>query len=312
MVRLDRVETLVLQRVGAHLVGQSDAPPFLVEVEQDACPLLSHLRQRRIELRSAVAFQRAQQIAGETGGMKSREYRLGTVRAADLDGVMLVRAILGPEDVQPGVLRRAQRHLGRDHVIEPRQRQHVGACRVGLDDGQHLALRKAFGVLKRQDQGGGQQPRRFHEGDRQPVQPGVAAPAGGERALHRLGQVIRWIGDRLHPVEPRIARKDHPRQIAVIGPRLQRFGPARSNGQVKLSRQRPQHRQPRRRNRLGRDHQRAARPRLQHHRHPHAQVGAGTGEQFSEIGREGHGRLPVRAAASVADGTPGPAGPGRR
>ena len=38
LVRLDRVEALVLQLVRANLVGQADAASFLVEIQQHASP----------------------------------------------------------------------------------------------------------------------------------------------------------------------------------------------------------------------------------------------------------------------------------
>ena len=35
-VGVDRVEPAILQRIGAQLVGEADAPPFLAQVEQDS------------------------------------------------------------------------------------------------------------------------------------------------------------------------------------------------------------------------------------------------------------------------------------
>ena len=44
---------------------QPDAAPFLAQVEQHAAPLALYHRHRGVELRAAVAAQRAEQVSGE-------------------------------------------------------------------------------------------------------------------------------------------------------------------------------------------------------------------------------------------------------
>ena len=100
MIGLDRIEALILQRIGAHFVGQPDAAPLLVEVKQNAGAFLTHQSQRGLQLRSAIAFQAAQHIAGKTGRVQPRQDRRVARRIADLDGVMFLAAIIGAKDVQ--------------------------------------------------------------------------------------------------------------------------------------------------------------------------------------------------------------------
>ena len=99
VVGLDGVEALVLQRVGAHLVGEPDAAALLVQVEQDARPLGRDLLERGMELRAAVALEAAEEVAGEAGGMQAAEHRLAPVRGADLDRVVLLAAVARAEDL---------------------------------------------------------------------------------------------------------------------------------------------------------------------------------------------------------------------
>src|SRR5262245_2056030 len=55
LVRLDRIEPLVLKLVRANLVREPDTASFLIEIEQDAATFLRNPRHRRIELCAAVA-----------------------------------------------------------------------------------------------------------------------------------------------------------------------------------------------------------------------------------------------------------------
>src|SRR6185503_1972213 len=65
LVRLDRVETLILQRVGAQLVHEADAATLLPQVEEHAAALIRDARERGVHLRAAVAALRTEEIAGE-------------------------------------------------------------------------------------------------------------------------------------------------------------------------------------------------------------------------------------------------------
>src|SRR3954468_11314817 len=65
LVGLDGVEALVLQLVGADLVGQADAAPLLVEVEEHAAAFGGDPCHRGVELRAAVAPRRVEDVPGQ-------------------------------------------------------------------------------------------------------------------------------------------------------------------------------------------------------------------------------------------------------
>ena len=100
MIGLDRIEPLILKRIGAHLVGEADAAPFLIEIEQNARALGAHLGQCAAQLGAAVAFETAKEVAGETGRVQPRQHRRRTIGAADFDGVMFLGAVIRAENVQ--------------------------------------------------------------------------------------------------------------------------------------------------------------------------------------------------------------------
>ena len=56
-VGIDRVEPAVLKRIGAELVGEADAAPFLAQIKQHAAALRADQPQRLLQLRPAIAFQ---------------------------------------------------------------------------------------------------------------------------------------------------------------------------------------------------------------------------------------------------------------
>ena len=74
-VRLDRVEALLLQLVGAELVQQPDPAPLLGHVEEHAAALARDLRERLLELLAAVAAQRVEDVAGEALGVRRARAR---------------------------------------------------------------------------------------------------------------------------------------------------------------------------------------------------------------------------------------------
>src|SRR5688572_10449867 len=63
LVRLDRIETAVLQLVRADLVRQPDAAAFLIEIQQDPSTFLSDPGERRLELPAAVAARRMKDVS---------------------------------------------------------------------------------------------------------------------------------------------------------------------------------------------------------------------------------------------------------
>ena len=55
LVRLHRIESLILQCIGADLVRETDAPSLLIQVEQHAPPFGGYPAHREVQLVSAVA-----------------------------------------------------------------------------------------------------------------------------------------------------------------------------------------------------------------------------------------------------------------
>ena len=82
LVGLDRVEPLVLQLVGANLVGQADAAPFLVQVQQHAAPFGGDPLHRRVELRAAVAARRVEHVAGQALRVHAHQHVLAVADVA--------------------------------------------------------------------------------------------------------------------------------------------------------------------------------------------------------------------------------------
>ena len=110
MVGLDRIESLILKGVGAHLVGEPDAPPLLIEVEEQAIAGLAHHVERRMQLRTAIAFQRPKHVACETGRMQPHKRRPVARRASDLDGVVFLSSVAGAEHVDLARITGSERH----------------------------------------------------------------------------------------------------------------------------------------------------------------------------------------------------------
>src|SRR4029079_466941 len=64
-IGIDSIETVVLQLIGAHLVGETDAAAFLREVEHDAAAEIFEPPHRELKLIAAIAAPRAEHIAGK-------------------------------------------------------------------------------------------------------------------------------------------------------------------------------------------------------------------------------------------------------
>ena len=88
-IGIDRVEPAVLQRIGAELVGKADPAAFLAEVEQHAAAGLADDPQRFLELRPAIAFQRAEHVAGQAFAVQPDQRRLAAERADDQRDMLL-------------------------------------------------------------------------------------------------------------------------------------------------------------------------------------------------------------------------------
>ena len=222
---------MVDDAVAAALMAEAErfGMDALVETHDEAemaraCALGADLGQRRLELRPAVALERAGEVAGEAGGVQAAEHRPGAVGGADLDRIMLLRAVERAEHPHAGGLGDRERHarrsdLGQGAGIGPRRR------RAGLDHAE-AAGRQRRGALRRDgdDERGGKQMRLLADGDRGAVEGRRALATADEGSLHRPGKVGRGIGRGADPVEPRIARQRHAREVAVVGAGLERLG----------------------------------------------------------------------------------------
>ena len=111
-----------------------------------------------------------------------------------------------------------------------------------------------------------------------------------QRPFHWRPQIICGVCDRPDPVQGSVGRQHDPRNIAIIGPRLQRFRPPVCHGQNSLPAQSSHIRQPFSVQRLCGQHDSTT---FQHNRHTHAQIRTGTGQSFGDVGGKSHVSTPL-------------------
>ena len=107
LVRLDRVEALVLERVGLELVLEADPAALLAHVEDDALPRVLDRAHGRVELRAAVAAERAEDVAraGTPSGRARGRARPGRPSRRGADAAQAERevralVVVGEVDVE--------------------------------------------------------------------------------------------------------------------------------------------------------------------------------------------------------------------
>src|SRR3546814_17911266 len=83
---VDRIEPLILKRIGTQLVQKPDPAPFLTEIEQDAAARCRNRLERCMKLRPATAFERAEDVAGTAFRMKEHTRRCVIDRHAAQQG----------------------------------------------------------------------------------------------------------------------------------------------------------------------------------------------------------------------------------
>ena len=114
-VGIERVEAAVLQRVGANLVGKTDAAPLLAAQVDDhaTVSILGNEPLRFVKLRAAIAAKRAERVAGQTLRMHADQRRLAQRAANDGKVLFPVDETAEGMDAQHaiGVGRRAGRRL---------------------------------------------------------------------------------------------------------------------------------------------------------------------------------------------------------
>ena len=85
---------LILKIVGLDFFGQSDAPALLRQIDQHARAFLADHLQGHLQLVAAIATQRGDQIAGETGRMQTNQRLGGFGRIADYNRHRLLVFVL--------------------------------------------------------------------------------------------------------------------------------------------------------------------------------------------------------------------------
>ncbi len=235
--------------------------------------------------------------------MQPGEHRFVARRASDLDGIMFFAAILGAKDMHPPGTGGRHRQTRRGDRVQrarfPQQRFDPAAGQGG----QAVARGKAGTVRQRGENGGGQQVSGFRQGNCQPVQVCGTVAQASQRSFHGRVEIVRRIGQRAHPAQGGVSRQFDPGEIAVIGPRLERFGaPGRQRECVQALQGaelcKPLFAQ-------GFDRQGERRPAVladQHNGHPHAQVGAGAGQKLGRAGHQAH--LGMRILAELQRSIP--------
>src|SRR4029079_6610401 len=90
-IGFDGVGALRLQRVGSDLIDQTNAAPFLAQVNQNAKPPTADLGLSAFERFSAVAFERSEYLAGQALRMNSDRHAALAANIAHDQREVLVR-----------------------------------------------------------------------------------------------------------------------------------------------------------------------------------------------------------------------------
>ena len=107
-----------LQAIGANLVGEAVAAPFLVEIEDHAAAVFRHVAGGVAQLVAAVAFERAEQIARQAGRMQADMHGTSEIGLSD-DHRRLVAQALAAAKHDDFRLRRAfERHGRAAHELQ--------------------------------------------------------------------------------------------------------------------------------------------------------------------------------------------------
>ena len=139
-VRVDGVEPVLLELVGAQLVEQPDPAALLREIEQDAGALALDHRQRRLELLAAIAAQRVEDVARQALGVDAHEHVVAA-RDVALDHRHVVLVVDERPVADRGELAERGRQLRRhDPLDEPLRAPPVGDQVGDRDHLQPVAL----------------------------------------------------------------------------------------------------------------------------------------------------------------------------
>ena len=92
-VGFNGVKTTLLQAVGLELVDQSDSAAFLAQIHHDPFPFRFDVLEGAVQLRTAVASQRAERIAGQAFGMHAHQHRFAQIAGVPFDQRHMLTAI---------------------------------------------------------------------------------------------------------------------------------------------------------------------------------------------------------------------------
>ncbi len=191
LIGVDGVEALVLEAIGSQLVDQADAAALLRQIEQHAAARFFDGVDGAAQLLAAIAFERAQEVAGEARRMQPRQDGLGRRRRVDDDGVVLGAAVLRPERDEFGLLRALERHARAGHDLQGTDDFGVVAEDVGGTK-RHCVHR---GASRGRHDGRRQQIRELGELDRRGIAERQGFAQRVERTFERVAKIVRRIGD---------------------------------------------------------------------------------------------------------------------
>src|SRR5947209_11660774 len=86
VVRIEGVETFILQLIGSHFVGKTEPAAFLRQIKNNAAAEVFDARQSEPKLVATVTAPRAKHVPGQTGGMQPNRDGTAEIRAAHNDG----------------------------------------------------------------------------------------------------------------------------------------------------------------------------------------------------------------------------------
>ena len=204
-VRVDGVEPLLLEAVGAQLVQEPDPAALLRQVQQHPRPLALDHRERRLELLAAVAAQRVEDVAGEALGVDA-DQDVVHVPHLSLDHREVVLVVDERPVADGRELAERGRELRGDHALD----QPLGPPPVGdeVGDGDHRQA--VLLAVRHQVRNAGHRAVLVHD---------LADHAGRDQA-RESGQVDRGLGlaSTLQDAAVlRLQREDVPRLDEVIG-----------------------------------------------------------------------------------------------
>ena len=223
-VRIECIQPLRLQAIGAHFIADAGAAPLLIQIKDNATRPFRHGFGGGAQLVAAIAFQTAEQIAGQAGRMQAHRHRLAEIGCANDNGHLIAQALAAAKHHKFGVLRPFQGHRCAGDKLE---RRHT--LRAILCNGRGRCAEQVRIVMFR-DNNGGQNQRQFGQFQRRQFQRACrgqcghsdarpAADQGQNLCLALAGHIQRRA---LHDLQPQPAQTGRA-QNQPFGSAAQRF-----------------------------------------------------------------------------------------